>query len=68
MAKTDTSGRASGTPRLSSLLLRSDGAVSVVVVLLGFLFGTALVLAVGRNPVNMYKSILQSLTGLYQNR
>jgi simple sugar transport system permease protein len=39
-----------------------------VVVLLGFLFGTALVLAVGRNPVNMYKSILQSLTGLYQNR
>jgi simple sugar transport system permease protein len=54
--------------RFSDLLLRSDGAVSVVVVLLGFLAGTVLVIAVGRNPVDMYKSILQVLTGLYQNR
>jgi simple sugar transport system permease protein len=54
--------------RISDVLLRSDGAVSVVVVLLGFLAGTLLVLAVGRNPVNMYKSILQVVTGFYQNR
>jgi simple sugar transport system permease protein len=54
--------------QFSNLLLRSDGAVSVVVVLLGFLAGTVLVMAVGRNPVDMYKSILQVLTGLYQNR
>ena len=49
--------------KLSNLLLRSDGAVSVLVVLLGFLCGTILVALVGRNPLNMYKAILQSLTG-----
>ena len=48
---------------ISDLLLQSDGAVSVLVVLLGFLCGTILILAVGRNPMNMYKSIFQSLTG-----
>ena len=48
---------------ISDLLLQSDGAVSVRVVLLGFLCGTILILAVGRNPMNMYKSIFQSLTG-----
>ena len=48
---------------LTNLLLRSDGAVSVLVVLLGFLCGTILVALVGRNPLNMYKAILQSLTG-----
>ena len=47
---------------ISDLLLQSDGAVSVLVVLLGFLCGTILILAVGRNPMNMYKSIFQSLT------
>ena len=49
--------------KLTNLLLRSDGAVSVLVVLLGFLCGTILVALVGRNPSNMYKAILQSLTG-----
>ena len=49
--------------RLTELLLRSDGAISVLVVLLGFLCGTILVAVVGRNPLNMYKAILQSLTG-----
>lgn len=49
--------------KLTNLLLRSDGAVSVLVVLLGFFCGTILIVAVGRNPLNMYKAILQSLTG-----
>lgn len=49
--------------KLTNLLLRSDGAVSVLVVLLGFLCGTILVALVGRDPLNMYKAILQSLTG-----
>ena len=49
--------------KLTNLVLRSDGAVSVLVVLLGFLCGTILVVLVGRNPLNMYKAILQSLTG-----
>jgi simple sugar transport system permease protein len=40
----------------------------VALVLLGFLCGTILVLAVGRNPLNMYKSIVQVVTGFYQNR
>ena len=49
--------------KLTNLLLRSDGAVSVLVVLLGFFCGTILIAAVGRNPLSMYKAILQSLTG-----
>lgn len=49
--------------KIRDLLLRSDGAVSVLVVLLGFLCGTVLIALVGRNPLNMYKAILQSLTG-----
>jgi simple sugar transport system permease protein len=44
-------------------LLGSDGAVSVLVVLLGFLVGTILVSLVGRNPLNMYKAIMQALSG-----
>lgn len=46
------------------LLLRSDAAGSVFVVFLGFLFGTILVWAIGKNPVNIYKALLQSLTGI----
>lgn len=49
--------------RLSLLLLRSDASVSVLVVILGFIFGTILILCVGRNPIGMYKAILQVLTG-----
>lgn len=44
-------------------LIQSDGAVSVLVVLLGFFVGTILIALVGKNPLNMYKAILQSLTG-----
>ena len=47
----------------ASRLLSSDGAVSILVVIMGFLVGTVLVALVGRNPLNMYKAILQSLTG-----
>lgn len=48
---------------LGELLLSSDGALSVMVVILGFLCGTLLILAVGRNPGGMYKAILQVVTG-----
>src|SRR5690554_1065510 len=48
---------------LATRILGSDGAVSVLVVLLGFLVGTILVGMVGRNPLNMYKAILQALSG-----
>lgn len=48
---------------LTNRLLTSDGAVSVLVVLLGFLMGTILVALVGKNPLNMYKAILQALSG-----
>ncbi len=46
-----------------NLIMKSDAAVSVIVVLLGFLVATILVLCVGRNPLGMYKSILQVVTG-----
>lgn len=48
---------------LSELLLTSDAAISVMVVLFGFLCGTILILLVGRNPLGMYKAILQVVTG-----
>jgi simple sugar transport system permease protein len=48
---------------MTDMLLNSDGAVSVIVVILGFLFGTVLVIAVGRDPLNMYKAIIQVITG-----
>ena len=48
---------------LATKILGSDGAVSVLVVLLGFLVGPILVGLVGRNPLNMYKAILQALIG-----
>jgi simple sugar transport system permease protein len=44
-------------------LFQSDGAVSVLVVLLGFLCGTVLIALVGKNPLNMYKAIFQALSG-----
>lgn len=54
--------------KFTTLLLSSDGAISVLVVLLGFLCGTILIALVGRNPLNMYKAILQSLTGYNLDR
>ncbi|MCQ2982170.1 MAG: ABC transporter permease [Treponemataceae bacterium] len=53
---------------ITQLLLTSDGAVSVVVVLLGFLFGTLIIALVGRNPLNMYRALVQSLTGIYSRK
>lgn len=53
---------------LRELLLKSDAAISVMVVLLGFLCGTLLILMVGRNPVGMYKAILQVITGYNVDR
>jgi general nucleoside transport system permease protein len=44
-------------------LAASNAATSILVVALGFLVGTLLVAAVGRDPANMYKAILQVLTG-----
>ncbi len=49
-------------------ILESDGAVSLLVVLLGFVFGTILILMVGRNPLNMYKAIVQALSGFDMDR
>ena len=53
---------------LSQLILKSDNVISIIVVLLGFFFATILIACMGRNPLNMYKAIIQSLTGLYTNR
>jgi len=41
----------------------SNGALSILVVLLGFACGTAIILAVGRDPAGMYLALLQTLTG-----
>ncbi len=43
--------------------LSSEGATSILVVLLGFLVGTLLVAAVGRSPAGLFKGILQSMIG-----
>lgn len=48
---------------ISDFLLGSDGAISILVVLLGFLCGTVLILLVGRNPIGMYKAIIQVISG-----
>jgi ABC-type uncharacterized transport system permease subunit len=44
-------------------LLESDGFISVLVVVLGFLVGTLLVALVGRKPSNMYKALFQAFSG-----
>ena len=46
-----------------NFVMRSDGAVSLLVVLLGFFVATILVVCVGRNPSGMYKAIVQVVTG-----
>jgi simple sugar transport system permease protein len=48
---------------LLDALIASDGAVSAFVVVLGFICGTLLILAVGKNPGNMYAALLQTLSG-----
>lgn len=49
--------------RILDKFTSSDALVSVVVVILGFLVGTILVVAVGRDPGGMYSAITQVLTG-----
>ncbi|MEI6876931.1 MAG: ABC transporter permease, partial [Spirochaetota bacterium] len=43
--------------------IASNGALSTLIVILGFACGTAIILAVGRNPIGMYLALLQTLTG-----
>ncbi|MDR2900458.1 MAG: ABC transporter permease [Treponema sp.] len=50
--------------RIFNLFTGSDGLVSVVVVILGFLVATILVLCVGRKPSGMYSAIVQVISGL----
>jgi simple sugar transport system permease protein len=54
--------------RIFNLFTGSDGLVSVVVVMLGFLVATILVLCVGRNPAGMYSAIVQVVTGFNLDR
>lgn len=44
--------------------LSSNGAISIGVILLGFLVGTILLVIVGRNPGGLYKAMLDSLIGV----
>jgi general nucleoside transport system permease protein len=54
--------------KFSRFLMQNDGAISVIVVLSGFLVATVLIALVGRNPGGMYKAILQVVTGWNVNR
>ncbi|MDR0525647.1 MAG: ABC transporter permease [Spirochaetaceae bacterium] len=51
--------------KILELFTCSDALVSCAVVLLGFLAGTILILLIGRNPEEMYFSMLQALSGWY---
>ena len=53
-----------GKKRLIDRIAGSDAAMSLIVVALGFLVGTVLVVSVGRDPANMYRAIVQVVTGL----
>ena len=50
-----------------NFFLHSDAAVSLLVVVLGFLCGAVLIRLVGRNPMGMFKSFFQVLTGFFWN-
>jgi len=49
--------------RILSEFTKRDALISVVVVLLGFLAGTILIIIVGRNPIDMYLSFIQVVSG-----
>ena len=53
---------------LIDLLTRSNGAVSLLVIALGFVFGSLFIVLVGRNPVNMFSALLQVVTGWDSSR
>jgi simple sugar transport system permease protein len=50
-------------PGLVDRLASSNAAMSILVVLLGFLVGTVLLLAVARDPANMYRAVIQVVSG-----
>lgn len=62
---TATSPKAGQLSRRAALdaFISSNGVLSVLVVILGFVSGTLIVLAVGRDPGGMYLALLQTLTG-----
>jgi simple sugar transport system permease protein len=63
ITKKTTGGLPELRDRVLETFTRSDGLVSVAVVLLGFLVATVLILAVGRNPAGMYSAIVQVISG-----
>ena len=54
--------------RVLDVFTGSNGMVSVVVVLLGFLVATLILLIIGRNPGGMYQAILQVVSGYDMRR
>ena len=54
--------------RVLEVFTGSNGLVSAAVVVLGFLAGTVLIIAVGRNPIGMYSAIFQNITGFSVNQ
>jgi len=54
-------------PLILETITSSNGLVSLVVVLLGFLVGTLIIIAVGRNPSGMYSAIFQNISGFSVN-
>ncbi|MCL2759981.1 MAG: ABC transporter permease [Treponema sp.] len=54
--------------KLLELFTGSNGFISAMVVLLGFLVATLLLLIIGRNPAGMYQAILQVVTGFDSRR
>ncbi|QTQ15939.1 ABC transporter permease [Treponema parvum] len=61
------SGNTAEKRNFTAFLMKSDGAVSALVVLMGFLCATLLVVIVGRSPAGIYKAILQVVTGFNAN-
>ncbi|MEI8094618.1 MAG: ABC transporter permease [Spirochaetales bacterium] len=53
---------------LIDLFTRSNWAVSLLVIALGFVFGSLFIVLVGRNPLNMFSALLQVVTGWDSSR
>jgi simple sugar transport system permease protein len=54
--------------RILETFTGSNGVVSAVVVILGFLVATLLLLVIGRNPAGMYQAIVQVVSGFDSRR
>ena len=67
MKKQSAKAAAKTNGGLINFFLHSDAAVSLLVVVLGFLCGAVLIRLVGRNPMGMFKSFFQVLTGFFWN-